>query len=196
MSSSKVLGGHNSSTKPVGPNVKVTDILVRGGGGTITFSDGVTVEYMFGFRPDSTIPSGGVFDVTLVGNRAQLVYQNIVSQSVCDMIDWLMQCSSLYHRVAVLEAALGVAKEFPFTVADWNSSNNLTIIRTGTPIAGQIGPHELPIGRAYHISIFRDTGAPVITGIDIEVQVNLTTGNVTLHKVGLVQPFDGRLIIS
>lgn len=89
-----ILGGFNNSLKPVGPNVKVTDILIRGGGGTVTFSDGVTVEYLFGFRQDQSVPSGGVLDVTLVGDRAQLVYGNLLSQAVCDMIDWLLQCST------------------------------------------------------------------------------------------------------
>jgi len=199
MSTSKVFGGFNNSALPIKPNVRVTDILVRGGGGTITFSDGVTVEYLFGFRPDSSIPSGGIFDVTLIGDRAARVYENIVSQAVCDMVDWILQCSSLNSRVSIIEAKLGIAKEFSFEVADWtagSTTNQIDVIRAGIIGPGEIGPHEFPTGRAYHISVFKDDGSAAIAGVDLEFDINLVTGVVSLKKTGLAPSFDGRVIIS
>lgn len=194
----KSFGGFNSSLKPVGPDVKVTDILIRGGGGTITFSDGVTVEYVFGFRPDSSIPSGGIFDVTLQGPRAQLVYENIVSQAVCDMIDWLLQCSSLNNRVSILESKLGLAEEFEFDVTDWaaGTPNAIEIVQVGALGPGQVGPHGFLVGKSYHISVFKSDGSPVIVGVDVEFEISLTTGLIRMKKSGKVAPYSGRVIVS
>lgn len=194
----KYFGGFNNSLRPVGPNVKVTDIVVRGGGGTITFSDGVTVEYVFGFRPDASIPSGGIFDVTLQGPRADLVYENIVSQAVCDMIDWLMQCSSLNVRISILEAKLGLAEEFSFEAADWDAGtpNAIEIVQAGALGPGQIGPHGFLVGKSYHISVFKADGSPLIVGVDVEFEISLTTGQIRLKKSGKVIPYGGRVIVS
>ncbi|MHA2063652.1 MAG: hypothetical protein ACXABY_04630 [Candidatus Thorarchaeota archaeon] len=195
----KYFGGFNNAELPVKPGVIVTDILIRGGGGTITFSDGVTVEYVFGFRPDEGIPSGGMFDVTLCGPRADLVYQNVVSQCVCDMVDWLLQCSDLNRRVSILELQLGLAKQFRFTIPDWAAvtRNTIEIPNLGPIITpGQIGPHELGTNRIYHITVWREDGTPVRVGVDTEVEVNFNTGLVRLKKPSLAPPFDGRVIIS
>lgn len=178
--------------------LKVTDILVRGGGGTITFSDNVTIEYVFQFRQDTSIPAGGIFGVTLVGDRASLVYQNVVSQSICDMVDWLLQGTSLASRVAVLEAQLGIATEFPFDSSDWTAgtSNEIRIVNISPIVPGVIGAHQRGTNRVFHISVFRDDGSPVMTGIDIEVKVNLTTGLIRIIKTGLAPAFSGRVIVS
>jgi hypothetical protein len=178
--------------------LKVTDILVRGGGGTITFSDEVTIEYIFQFKKDPNIPAGGIFGVTLVGDRADLVYQNVISQSICNMIDWLLQCSSLNQRVSLLEAHLGMAEQFAFTIPDWTAGiqNQIQILSTGTLGPGIIGIHHLGTNKIFHISVFRDDGAPVMTGVDVEFKINLATGQVSLIKAGLGPPFAGRVIIS
>jgi len=195
----KYFGGFNNAELPVKPGVRVTDILIRGGGGTITFSDGVTVEYVFGFRPDPDIASGGLFDVTLCGPRAQLVYENIVSQCVCDMVDWLLQCSDLNRRVSILELTAGLAKQFQFVEADWAAVTKDTIeIPNLGPIItpGQIGPHGCGINRIYHVTVWREDGSPVVIGVDTELEVNFDTGLLTLRKAPLAKPFDGRVIIS
>lgn len=194
----KYFGGFNNAERPLKPGVTVTDILVRGGGGTITFSDGVTVEYVFGFKPDPTIPAGGLFDVTLCGPRANLVYDNVVSQCVCDMVDWLMQCSSVNNRLSIIEAKMGLAKEFDIVAGDWiaGTANQIPILQTGTPAVGELGPHEFPLGSAYSISVFKNSGLPVITGVDVEYDIDLTTGTLTLRKSGLAPNFSGRVIIG
>jgi hypothetical protein len=176
----------------------VTDILIRGGGGTVTFSDNVTIEYIFKFRPDPNIPAGGVFDITLVGERAALMYETVVSQAVCDMVDWILQCSALNARISIIEAAAGLAKQFAFEAADWAAGipNRITVIATGTPGAGELGPHELPTGGTYHVSVFKEDGTPVAIGVDTEVEVSLTTGDVTIIKTGISTPFKGRIVIS
>lgn len=178
--------------------LKVTDILVRGGGGTVTFSDDVTIEFIYQFKQDPGVPAGGIFGVTLIGDRASLVYQNVVSQSICNMIDWLLQCSSLNQRVALLEAHLGLAEQFVFTPPDWTAgtSNQIKIAAVPPIVPGVIGIHNLGINKVFHISVFRDDGAPTMTGVDIEFQVNLATGLITIIKTGLSPAFGGRVIVS
>jgi hypothetical protein len=175
--------------------LRVTDILIRGGGGTITFSDNVTIEYIFQFKQDPQVPAGGVFGVTLIGDRASLVYQTVVSQSICDMVDWLLQCSSLNQRVSIIEAQLGLAQQYTFTTSNW-VNNEIQIAATPTVGANIIGVHSLGINKVFHISVFRDDGAPVMTGVDIEVKINLTTGLIRIIKTGLSPTFAGRVIVS
>lgn len=175
--------------------LRVTDVLIRGGGGTITFSDNVTVEYIFQFKQDTGLPGGGLFDITLQGDRASLVYQTVVSQAVCDMINWVMQCSSLNHRVAILEQKAGIAIEFPFAASDW-VNNELQIINTGPLGPGIIGAHNLGDNRVFHVTVFRDDGSPVFPQVDIEILVNIPTGQITIRKTGLGANFAGRVIIS
>ena len=191
--------GFNNSALPVKAGVKITDILIRGGGGTITFSDGVTVEYVFGFRPDPDVASGGIFDVTLNGPRATLTYDNIVSQNVCDMVDWVLQCSDLNRRVALLELSAGLAKQFSFAAADWSAvtKDTIEILNVGPIITpGQIGPHLLGVGRIFHVTVWRGDGSPVIVGVDTELKINFTTGLISLKKTSICPAFDGRVIIS
>lgn len=194
-------GNNNAANIPAKPGTVVTDILIRGGGGTITFSDNVTVEFFFGFIPDDTVPGGGRFGITLEENspRAQLLYQNVLTQGLCDTIDWLLQCSDLARRVAILELTAGIGIAFRFTVADWNAGdpNEITIIQSGVPVSpGQLGPHNLGTGRIFNVHVWRETGATVALGIDLELEVNLTTGNVILRKAPRAPAFDGRVILS
>ena len=188
----------HSSNLPLKPGVVVTDIVMRGGGGTITFSDNVTFEWVWQFRPNLNIPAGGTMAITLAGERAALVYQTIVDQTVCDFFDWLIQCTSLASRVSLLELELGRAVEVVFTVADWlagSSVNEIVVIPSGTPGAGEVGPHTQPIGRAYGMSVFKDD-LPLTIGVDIELKISLATGEITLIKAPLADPFDGRIIIT
>jgi len=189
----------DNTFKPVTPGVRVTDIVVRGGGGTVTFSDGVTVEYLFQFIQDPSIPSGGIFDVTLQGDRAKRTYENVISQAVCDMVDWVTQCSSLNRRVSELEKLLGRGVEFTFEIEDWDDlgvKNQIHIINEGTPGPGEIGPHELGTSRSFHISVWKRDGSPAIFGVDTEFEINLDTGLIKLIKAPLGKPFAGRVIVS
>lgn len=177
--------------------IRVTDILIRGGGGTITFSDGHTEEFFYTFLKDSTVPGGGIFGITLEGDRANIVYKNVLSQALCDTIDWLLRCSALNARVAVLEAQAGLAKSFEFEAADWDAGpidNRITIINEGVPGAGELGPHELGNDVPFFVTVFRNRGASVIVEVDVEVSINLVSGDITLRKTGT--DFDGQVILS
>ena len=81
-----------------------------------------------------------------------------------------------------------------FVAADWaNGTNNqITIIRSGAPGAGEIGPHNLADADSYVVQVYRNNDDELI---DTGVIVDSATGNITLTKTGLGQNFDGRVII-
>jgi len=185
--------------RPFGPDVVVTDIVFRGGGGTITFSDNVTVEWIYKFLPDPSLPGGGTMTVTLTDPRASLVYQTLVDQTVCDLFSWLIQCTDIANRLALLELTLGRAVEVTFDAADWPAGirNSVVIPASGPLGAGEVGPHNLDVtGRAYAVSVFEDGGGAVTIGVDVEIEIDLTTGTITLHKAPLAPNFSGRAIIT
>lgn len=81
-----------------------------------------------------------------------------------------------------------------FNAADWRAgiNNQITIIRTGAPGAGEIGPHNLADADSYVVQVYRDRDDEVV---DTGVVVDSTTGNITITKTGLGAAFDGRVII-
>ncbi len=91
-----------------------------------------------------------------------------------------------------------MAKQFTFAAGDWaaGAANRITVKATGVPGPGELGPHELPTGGAYHVSVFNSTGAPITVGVDAEIEIALATGDVTIKKAGLATPFAGRVVIS
>jgi len=185
--------------RPPKPGVVVTDFVMRGGGGTITFSDNVTYEWFWKFDRDPSIPAGGRMKITLDGPRAALVYQTIVDSTVCEFFDWLLQCTSIASRISLLELAQGLAKEVTFAAADWaaGTPNQVSIIATGIPGAGEVGPHLLPVtGKAYSVSVYQDGVGSLVLGVDVGLNMDLSTGEIILTKTGLAPAFDGRAIIT
>lgn len=81
-----------------------------------------------------------------------------------------------------------------FAAADWGAgvANQVTILRTGAPVAGQIGPHNLMDADSYVVQVYRDSDDELV---DTGVIVNSTTGDITITKTGLGAAFDGRIII-
>ena len=81
-----------------------------------------------------------------------------------------------------------------FTIADWaaGTDNEITIVRTGVSGVGEIGPHNLPLDDIYLIQVIRDLTDEIV---DVGIEVNPTTGDVTLTKTGLGADFDGRVIV-
>ena len=81
-----------------------------------------------------------------------------------------------------------------FAAADWGAgtANEITILRTGSPAAGEIGPHNLMDADSYVIQVYRDSDDELV---DVGVIVDSATGDITITKTGLGAPFDGRVII-
>lgn len=82
-----------------------------------------------------------------------------------------------------------------FSAADWDAgatANSITVVQSGVPGAGEIGPHACAIASSYVVQVFRDSDD---RQVGIPVLVNPTTGDITLRKFGLGPDFDGRVII-
>lgn len=82
-----------------------------------------------------------------------------------------------------------------FTASDWSSGtiNNITIIQSGTPGAGEIGPHSLAIAGSYLVQVYRDSDDELV---DVGIVVDESTGDISLTKAGLGTNFDGRVIVA
>lgn len=81
-----------------------------------------------------------------------------------------------------------------FLAATWSAgtANRITVVRTGAPGAGQVGPHGLALASSYVVQVYRDSDNQLV---DTGVVVDGATGNITLSKTGLGQNFAGRLIV-
>lgn len=88
------------------------------------------------------------------------------------------------------------AKVFRGSIAgsDWSdgTANRVTIVQTGSPGAGEIGPHNLEIAGSYVVMFFRDSDDELV---DLGVEVDDTNGNITLKKTGLAANSAGRVIV-
>lgn len=82
-----------------------------------------------------------------------------------------------------------------FTAAEWSSGtpNAVTILQTGIPAAGQIGPHGNPVAGSYNVAVFRDSDDQQV---DVGVEVDPANGNITLTKAGLGADFAGRVMVG
>lgn len=90
----------------------------------------------------------------------------------------------------------GFARVFraTFSAGTWSAgtANRITIVRTGAPAAGEIGPHGLALASSYVVQVYRDSDNQLV---DTGVIVNGGTGNITLTKTGLGANFAGRVIV-
>jgi len=81
-----------------------------------------------------------------------------------------------------------------FAASDWSGgpTNSITVIQTGAPGAGEIGPHGLAIASSYAVQVYRDSDDELV---DLGTVVDGGTGDITLTKTGLGTNFDGRVIV-
>jgi hypothetical protein len=81
-----------------------------------------------------------------------------------------------------------------FVGSDWTggTANQINIVQTGAPGAGEIGPHGLTIASSYVVQVYNDTNDRMV---GIGVEIDGVTGIVTLRKTGLAPNFAGRVIV-
>jgi len=107
-------------------------------------------------------------------------------------------------RVCILPRpgeGLATFKRVPFTAAMWNAGatkNKITILASGSPGAGQCGPHNLTIYEGYNVDIINTD----INGTDStsemvkpEVKFDAATGNIIMLKAEKAQAFNGIALI-
>ena len=83
-----------------------------------------------------------------------------------------------------------------FLDSDWaaGTANQIKVIQTGTPGAGEVGPHLISAADTYLIQVFNtDLGTNEI--VDAEIQVD-SNGDILIYKAGLGQAFNGTVVIS
>jgi len=80
-----------------------------------------------------------------------------------------------------------------FLTTDW-VSNAIKIIQTGTPAAGEVGPHSLPAYDGYLIQILNTSVSPN-EYVDVEIQ-QAANGDITLRKAPRAAAFNGTAMIA
>jgi hypothetical protein len=94
------------------------------------------------------------------------------------------------------EAHASIAR-VTFAAADWDAGatkNSITILQTGAPAAGQVGPHALTVSGSYVVEVINTDLTPD-EKVDVEVQYDSVTGNVTLKKAPKAADFAGVAVI-
>lgn len=81
-----------------------------------------------------------------------------------------------------------------FTIANW-SGNTLTIIPSGVPGPGQIGPHNIPVGNVIYTKVQMKTGSQY-EEVFIESDYDSVTNTILLTKSSSVSAFDGAILLS
>jgi hypothetical protein len=81
-----------------------------------------------------------------------------------------------------------------FTSSDWTSGtpHEITILTSGVPGAGEIGPHLLPVEDIYVVQVAIDSTDEIV---DVSTEFNTITGDIILRKAPVSPNFDGRVII-
>jgi hypothetical protein len=96
--------------------------------------------------------------------------------------------------IALSFSVLGT--EVAFADSDW-VNDQIMVIPTGAPAAGQVGPHLLPVvGRQFVINPFRNIDVSDRRPVDMSTYVDFTTGFITILKAPVVPAFSGVLVIT
>jgi hypothetical protein len=93
-----------------------------------------------------------------------------------------------------LDGVIELHEEVSFNDTDW-LSNQILIIAQGTPGAGEVGPHRLPIGGTYSVTVWQDLPASNARIVGVSTYVDRNTGVVRMVKAGKTQPFSGKIFL-
>jgi len=73
------------------------------------------------------------------------------------------------------------------------TNNEIVIIQSGAPGAGEAGPHGLVVAESYLVQTYRDDNGRQVS---LGVTVDSGTGDVTLRRAGLAPNVDIRLVMG
>jgi hypothetical protein len=82
--------------------------------------------------------------------------------------------------------------QIPFTAEDWRGLNYLKIIQSGIPGLNEIGPHAMPLGMGYSVTVFQNLDHN-IKKVDTVVLVDQNTGAIIFWKTSRTPAFSGRV---
>lgn len=94
-----------------------------------------------------------------------------------------------------VEGVIELHNEVSFRATDWDN-NQIKIIAQGLPLAGQAGPHRLPIGSTYNVAIWQTLGSFVKQVSVGGVHIDTSTGIITLRKAAATTAFSGYAFIG
>jgi hypothetical protein len=83
--------------------------------------------------------------------------------------------------------------QIPFTAADWRGLNYLNVIQSGITGLNEIGPHAMPLGMGYSVTVFQNLPSNIIKQVNLTILIDETTGIITLWKSGITPAFSGRV---
>lgn len=69
----------------------------------------------------------------------------------------------------------------------------LRIIQSGIPGPNEIGPHAMPLGMGYSVTVFQNHPLDVIKEVNLTILIDKTTGIITCWKAGRTPAFSGRV---
>lgn len=90
-----------------------------------------------------------------------------------------------------------VLKRIAFTAANWDAGtlkDTIKVLQTGTPAAGEVGPHLIAAYDSYLIQVINTDISPNEI-VDVEVQID-SNGDVILKKARKAADFNGIVVIS
>jgi hypothetical protein len=83
--------------------------------------------------------------------------------------------------------------QIPFTAADWRGLNYLKVIQSGIVGNNEIGPHAMPLGMGYSVTVFKNMSLGKIKEVQTTVFVDRNTGIITFWKTNITPAFSGRV---
>jgi len=82
-----------------------------------------------------------------------------------------------------------------FTSSDWSAGTRdmIKVLQTGTPGAGEVGPHEITAYSSYIVQVINTDLSPS-EQVDVEIQYS-SNGDITLRKARRAADFNGTVLI-
>lgn len=195
-------------------NTAVIDVLLEVGNGTLTGDAPINIistsllHAARNLNITNTEQPGRVFFLSV--RNTDITTNNLTVVATTDIngfgpnfvinrhSDWLFvhESGGTWRAYEQVENASTFARIFrgTFLAATWiaGTANQITIVQTGAPAAGQIGPHALAIASSYVVQVYRNSDNQQV---DTGVVIDPVTGNITLTKTGLGANFDGRVVV-
>jgi len=118
--------------------------------------------------------------------------------TISEASDWIFVHTSgglwRAYRQSTTVAQAAMIFRADFAAADWaaGTANQIGIPQSGVAGAGEVGPHGLGVSTSYVVQVYRDANDRLV---NLSVEVDSGTGDITLIKAPAAPAEDGRVII-
>jgi len=180
-------------------------VVPAGTGYAVTGPAGSVYVYAFNIFSANTSIGSNVYKVaaaidtttTSVSEGTNLYFTNaraktaaVVDSMAGSQTDQAPSVSSVKNYVASHSSLVSLS----FSASDW-VLNSITVIPSGTPTAGQIGPHGISSGKVLFSRVQSKNGTSY-KEVFLEVEYDSSINTITLTKDGSYPAFDGEILIS